>query len=766
MPESKNQPVQKAKNNWVILVVILAIAIIAAAGIYWWPKIANVNQDNKNTTANTTSITNTIEKIFQPTAAQASKFATYEAVAVNVTPKVPAYTVNQDLSNVTNAGNFSLSDEQKNLLVKNSFTVASPGWSDEFFKIYESNRYGYTPSFVTTDSMLHTYHLFFDYLLKRVEIEKLAPELKTLNAAMLSAAQAQYNELKGTDWENAAKRNVGFFSVASKLLDSSVKVPDIVKNEVDQELAFIEAHQQIRESPVMNIGRDITKDTIDTPQGKISLAALSEDYSQYIPRGHYTKSDLLKAYFKTMMWHGRLTFRFKNPDEVKSAALIVLNLNQEKNSQSWDKIYEPTNFFVGKSDDITFYQLKDAVEKNYSQLPSLKTLTTDTTKFNSLFEAANNLEAPQINSMPIFSPGLQPDREKEIKGFRFMGQRFTIDASIFQRLLYREVGNKHGVIPPAPDDTTRMMPKGLDVTAAMGSDEAYNILKSYGEDQYYLYPENMAKMKKYIAELPNDNWTQNLYWGWLYSLKPLTEAKSEGYPSFMKNDAWVRKELNTYLGSWTELKHDTILYAKQVYAELGGGPPEQKDDRGYVEPNPDVYARLASLLKMTNEGLQMRGLISDANKDNLGKLEQLSLSLKTITEKELNNTALSDDDYELIRSYGGQLEHFWLDVSQEELTASGLNQYNFLQQNPAALVADVATDPNGQVLEEATGHIADIYVVVPVDGKLRIAKGGVYTYYEFPWPLSDRLTDEKWREILNSENKPSLPDWTSAFMAQ
>ena len=214
------------------------------------------------------------------------------------------------------------------------------------------------------------------------------------------------------------------------------------------------------------------------------------------------------------------------------------------------------------------------------------------------------------------------------------------------------------------------------------------------------------------------------------------------------------------------MKHDTILYAKQVYAELGGGGPEKKDDRGYVEPNPYVYARLASLLKMTNEGLEIRGLLTPSMKDNLSKMEQLAMSLKTISEKELNNENLTDADYELIRSYGGQLEHFWLEINKDEPQYKELDQRNFLDQNPAAIIADVATDPNGQVLEEGTGKISEIYVVVPVDGKLRIAKGGVYSYYEFPWPMSDRLTDKKWREMLKSGQAPELPSWTNAFVAK
>ena len=163
----------------------------------------------------------------------------------------------------------------------------------------------------------------------------------------------------------------------------------------------------------------------------------------------------------------------------------------------------------------------------------------------------------------------------------------------------------------------------------------------------------------------------------------------------------------------------------------------------------------------------MRGFLTVNMKDNLNKMEQLAMSLKTISEKELNNEKLTDEEYELIRSYGGQLEHFWIEVNKDEPAfKESTNQENYLAQNPAAIVADVATDPNGRVLEEGTGKISEIYVVVPIDGKLRIARGGVYSYYEFTWPMSDRLTDKKWRGLLNSDQSPSLPSWTDAFLAK
>ena len=84
----------------------------------------------------------------------------------------------------------------------------------------------------------------------------------------------------------------------------------------------------------------------------------------------------------------------------------------------------------------------------------------------------------------------------------------------------------------------------------------------------------MTKVRGEVAGLGIDSWTQNLYWSWLYSFQPIIAPKGSAYPPFMQTQAWTRKDLQTALGSWTELKHDTILYAKQVMAEMGGGGPD------------------------------------------------------------------------------------------------------------------------------------------------------------------------------------------------
>jgi len=677
--------------------------------------------------------------------ANADSFAVWQDNEVDYTPAVPAYSIKHDLSNVVYANIVNGPDSAKEYLAKNGFVV-SEGWYDEYFSIYEDNRYEYTPSFVTTDSVLHTYHLYFDFLLKSLEENELYDLAYNVSANMQKLSIAQYDKLKGTDWENAAKRNVEFFSVVMSILDDkNAKIPDFVVDDVKKELDLMKAHKGIASSVVMG------------------EPTYMEDYSQYIPRGHYTKTEQLSRYFKALMYYGRMTFKLEEKDSTRSALLMVEALkNNDDARNAWKKLYEPIGFFVGDPDDLVYLDYAPVAKKIYGDDFTVDTLLDKSDGLDSFMKKAGKLRDPGVNSMPVLGTILASEegvkeRTEETKGFRFMGQRFTIDAYVFQKLICREVGNLDGSMD-CPKEDSRMLPNGLDIPASMGSDLAYKVLDEMGETGYKKYPENMKKLQDGMKKLPKSQWTKNLYWAWIYTLNTLGHSYGDGYPMFMQSDEWGKKELTTYLGSWAELKHDTILYAKQVYAELGGGPMiEDEDDRGYVEPNPDLYARLASLTQLTVDGLKDREILSKKNETQLGKLNEMLLTLRDISVKELENTDLTEDEYEFIRAYGGSLEHFW----DETFTDKEKKNDNLLNDNPASIVADVATNPNCCVLEVGTGHVEPIYVVFPIDGKLRVGRGGVYSYYEFSWPMADRLTDEKWRDeiLIDDDKRPDRPSW-------
>ncbi len=656
--------------------------------------------------------------------------------SLQVTPCVEPYAAEPDLSNLDNLWQFYLPDEMIGKLAQNHFAV----WDNagkEFYEIYEINRYSQLPSFVTVDSLMHTYHLYFSHLLKNIERDYLSDMLAQLGRQMLAESAAQYDRLKGTEWESAAGRNTAFFAVGAKLLDDGIDIPAYASQAALEELEKIRLHDAIH---------------------PCSLTDDFEDYSQYTPRGYYENDAKLTPYFQAMMWYGRIHFSQEKEDLDRSALLLTLALSQNPDCQKlWEAIYAVTAFFAGASDDLGVCEYEPLLYQAYGDDLTLDRLPGNPDAFARFRALAASLPLPQINSIPIME-GENP----VIPGLRFLGQRFTIDAAVMQRLIYSSTGQNS-------DGQKRMLPDVLDVPAALGSDTALQILTEAGATDYAGYTENMTRLREFLSEENPALWSASLYAGWLHTLRPLLQPKGEGYPVFMQNREWDKKNLECFAGSYTELKHDTVLYAKQVIAEMGGGWEEEPDDRGYVEPEPLVYARFASLSDQTAQGLSRYGLLAPADAENLGRLSQIASTLLAISQKELRDETLTDEEYEFIKSYGGSIEHFWYETVKDQSDS----EYISTQEFPAALVVDIATDPNGTVLEAATGDPSLIYVIVKVDGKLKLARGSVYSFYQFPWPLSDRLTDGKWRQMMglqaddagNYVTEPPIakPEWTASY---
>ncbi|MBO4889550.1 MAG: DUF3160 domain-containing protein [Lachnospiraceae bacterium] len=655
-------------------------------------------------------------------------------------PSVPEIKIADDMSNIINIDEYEwYPDDMKAKLKKNGFVVGDSA-GREFFEMYESNRYFQVPNFVTVDSMMHTYHVYFAYLMRDIEKGYLYKDLSKLTGEMLEKSYDQYKDLEGSEWEEAAKRNTTFFAVAAVLLDENAKIPSVVSAQTEEEYNRVMDASGIEDS-------ELTGDM--------------EDYSQYKPRGYYDGDETLEKYFRAMMWYGRRQFTQNVEDMDRSALLITLALD-DGCYERWSDIYAVTAFFAGASDDLGYCEYMPVAEKVYGEGVKVSDLEGNDKAWNEFHSLTAKLRAPRINSIPIDDT---EDANNVIPGYRFMGQRFTVDATIMQELVYRRVGDFE-------DEDKRLLPDFLDVPAALGSDMAYSILKEEGQTKYKNYDKNLDAMKKEFINDDTTIWNASLYAGWLNTLRPLLEKKGEGYPTFMQNDEWTKKDLETFAGSYTELKHDTVLYSKQVMAEMGGGWDDEKDFRGYVEPEPLVFSRFEKLARNTADGLQKFGYLSKNDQDNLNKLADLAEKLKTISIKELNNEKLSDEEYELIEIYGGEIEHFWIDAMKAQTGEEYPNSDNY----PAALVVDVATDPNGSVLEMATGDPACIYVVVPVDGKLRIAVGCVYNFYQFVQPISDRLTDKEWRRKLGIDvdidddynvtsyaEKVDHPDWVTSY---
>jgi len=734
----------------------------------------------------------------------------YEPEGISISPNAPYYSLPLDLGKVTNFGEvgsrFGLNKNQEQLLEKNGFVVI-PWHGDDIVQPYKTLKEQGVPIFVTSDTLLHLYHIQFNEILKRLEEEEFFDELIDMSQAMLERAIWDYESFTDSDLKEAARRNVAYFAVALKLLQTPTEgyneekikqeieqwnqehpwderefkplkkvdfsIPSYVGGEVKAEIKNIEAHEGFKPSAIFN-----------SPDSQNSY---KEDYSQYVPRGHYTRSEALKRYFKAMMWYGRMAFFLKGgPDALVSekdatiatiqASLISAELPNVKVNdatcwETWNRIYSVTSFFVGTADDLTPYEYLEAIGKVFGTEFDVSQLANEEALLNLKAELAQ-MRNPEIyggSGICLISPPVTKEKLyeclAETKGMRFMGQRFVPDSYMFQNLVFPAVGMYVGDGEPftmkiTAFDRQRCFPRGLDVMAVLGSERAYEILKAEGDTEYQgkdtSYDEQLSELREEFGAFTEKDWNRNLYWSWLYALRPLLGDFGEGYPTFMQTDAWKDKELQTALASWTELRHDTILYAKQSYTPAATAmPPQAQPVVGYVEPVPEFYSRMLTLTRMTRKGLAELDALSSEEKSRLENLESILEKLIIISQEELEGKELSESDYEFIRNFGQALNSIVVGVE-----AKG---------KETTLVADVHTDANPpmEVLEEGVGYIDLALVAYKVpDGRIILGAGPTLSYYEFRWPMElGRLTDEQWKEMLEQGQQPPRPDWIDSFYA-
>ncbi|UCH50585.1 MAG: DUF3160 domain-containing protein, partial [Chloroflexota bacterium] len=412
-----------------------------------------------------------VSELSNPKLAMASA---YNPTDVSFTPNSPSYSLPIDLTKVANSdqiqNEFNLNSGQKSLIESNSFVVI-PWRGDDIVAPYKNLKNRDVPIFVTTDTLLHLYHIQFNEILKRIEEEEFYNQLIDMSLAMLERAETDYQALTQPMLKEAARRNVAYFSVATKLLETpsnkiDFDIPSYVKKEVNAEIKNIEAHRGFETSAIFN-----------SPD---SRNPYQEDYSQYVPRGHYTRSDILKSYFKAMMWYGRMAFLLKGGNDALiseedadiatiqasliSAELPGVRVSDYTAKDIWDRIYAVTVFFVGTADDLTPYEYLTALEKVFGPDFAPNQLA-DQASMLELKAELSQLRNPEIyggSGVCVIYPPVTKDKLYECladtKGLRFMGQRFVPDSYMFQNLVTPTVGMYVGTGKPFTMKMTQLGP--------------------------------------------------------------------------------------------------------------------------------------------------------------------------------------------------------------------------------------------------------------------------------------------------------------------
>lgn len=608
------------------------------------------------------------------------------------------------------------------------------------------------PLIFTTDALLHTVYLSYDNLLAELETTLFADTLHAILTASLKRAEENWSDGDHVEDARLVLRTALHLLRPGRSLrdmwrgpaDGPAPIPKPKDSAVAKVIAAIDAE---RSGTFTLFGRNATV-----------------DFTQFKPRGHYTKTWALVDYFRAVMWLSRADLAFdispspkpgKDPARarMKKASLVLYDCVAGSGSlPAWKELDGWIEFLVGPGDGLGM----DGMEALAAALGGgdlrRKVARFDEKAFDAAVARGGFGEQAIASHVRFGAPG---GKEVLPRISSFLPQRFVLDAFAFSET----------VNPKVP---YRTLPSSLEAAFLLGDNGAP---KDLGESTPRLMG-GLAGLRRLYDGLAPEAWRGNLYTGWLGFLRQLNAAESnaEAAPAF-RTEAWRMKMRNTQLASWAQLRHNTILYAKQSYTMgvICDFP------RSYVEPYPAFYAAVGAYAR---EGYRRFRPRHQAIGEYFARLADVCDRLRGAAERTARGQELTDAQVDWIRNAlrvrtagggcGGPsswYEGWFMDLHY----AYDIKPY---AKKKAYTVADIHSKPQddmgpAQVLHAATGPVQMMVAALPWRGCISYFVGPVASFYDVTLNGPDfrRLNDEEWTRALD-EGSPLArrPPWTRAFL--
>jgi len=401
--------------------------------------------------------------------------------------------------------------------------------------------------------------------------------------------------------------------------------------------------------------------------------------------------------------------------------------------------------------------------KSFEELSALQKKVSDDT-----------IGLQQIRGDVYFSP-LGKEKVSLPHSFTVLGQKFAVDSWALSKVVYDDILWDEKKVQ-------RRIPSSLDVAFSVFGNDAtvpalvdrmtYNRGRAFRDGLNYQH--NLAAVRNVIDSQKPEAWDENLYTGWLGALRELSQPTTdEKYPESMRTRAWAMKTVNTQLASWTQLRHDTILYVKQSYTAT----TKCEYPAGYVEPLPQFWARLEKTVNRAADLIE-KSIYPKSGKEAQKKQAEFLRNfakqvavLRGIAEKELAAKPLTAAETKFLKEVVQRVAHgsgetryggWYPGLFYEKTTDSGVWD---------AICADIHTDTPDQmagdpgcVLHQGVGNV-DYLLIAVESGKDRMVYAGpVLSHYEFEMAGVSRKSDEEWRQDINDGKLPARPTWTRSYL--
>lgn len=678
---------------------------------------------------------------------------------------------------------FRLNAQELELFLKNGFVVSerlgSYSFADVFYRIFIDD----LPVFVSTDAILQAWHRSYLTMLQEMEELVFCTYLEQMLQGMSEQIPVLWQAYGQTPLKDSISDADYYLTVAQSLLSGTILSPRLgVTTNVPETLQAIDSLEYTESFAMFGVK--------DRPV----------DFSQFKVRGHYERSERLQRYFRAMIWCGRIDLRIAGANaplserQLATAVLLYEAMKRAGQYDKWRLFDQALQQYVGWTDSMTCLDMKGLLEASGATLDSLVQAGALKRLQDQLL--TGQIGVQQIRSDLFYSP-LGLEQIQLPRSFTLLGQKFVLDSwalseLVFDRILWND------------QKVQRRIPSCLDVAfSVLGNNDTVPDLVDRMASSTGMpfrdglpYQHNLVALRHVIDRQSQESWGQNIYLNWLAALRALSRpTTSAQYPEVMRTRAWSMKNLNTQLASWTHLRHDTILYAKQSYT----GGILCSYPYGFVEPRIGFWSAMAQMARRSAillSALPFQGSVDLPETMQLGvpvsqiltnqavflqKFASTLEVLRSISQKELaqqpllpeetnylKNLMERQDNYYGTKQYSGWYPAlFYRPIYQVNPYAAGEGSDTF-----DALIADVHTDvpapavgDPGGVLHQAVGNANLLMIAIDNGPDKMIYAGPVLSHYEIFYQGIKRVTDSEWQAAVQGHKQPSPPSWTRAYLA-
>jgi hypothetical protein len=309
-------------------------------------------------------------------------------------------------------------------LTENNFCIVDADRPMPFY-VYDRNAYEHVPNYITTDAYLFILHKYFSSFLEKLESNHLRNEL----AAMLKKNSAKLASMPAGDHTAAIDWAQTFNGLALHALGEKPEaIPELYQNIFNTEAKHIDG------------------------EGGKALFVKNPfvDFGELAPRGHYTKSESLKSYFKAFKWLSLNGINLQNKTQFKGLLVLAFSIKNDpellKQYREYVAIVEK---LAGREDNLS---MSDVVK--LMDATTLDEALSDAS-VGKLRAGLNALDKERIR--PVFGESLATNEDKT-KRLHFFSATWSPGAEIFSNLVHVDL-----------DKSKRPFPRALDVPAVFGN---------------------------------------------------------------------------------------------------------------------------------------------------------------------------------------------------------------------------------------------------------------------------------------------------------